>query len=157
MKTLYVVYFSHLGTTGRFVHKHLVPALREAGRTVVPHQVMSSGPHQPINDRVAPLFSSKNSDRQEFLLVFPCYGRTNPHTGYLEDMVPMPIRDVIERIETEALGDVVGGVICGNRTFGPDFTNVEGQFAYSVLGRVELAGSRTDANEAVQKLTKEKK
>ena len=157
MKTLYVIYFSHMGTTGRFVHNQLVPALRETGRTIVTNQVMSSSPHQPINDRVAPLFSPKNSDRQEFLFVFPCYGRTNPHTGHLEDMVPMPIRDVIERVETEALGNVVGGVICGNRTFGPDFANVEGQFAYPILGRVELAGSRTDANEVVQKIVKEKK
>lgn len=155
MKILNIVYYSHLGNTGRFVRNHLVPALVEAEhlpqRGITSHQIFAPGPHQPAIPK-APLYSSAYRDQNEFLLVFPCYGRNNPTTKTLEDMVPMPMRDFIKRVETENLGRIIGGVICGNRTFGSDFGNVKGQFDYPVLGRVELAGSRADADDIVSRL-----
>lgn len=144
MKTLNIVYYSHLGNTGRFVKNHLVPAM--VGPVVL-HQIVSSGPHQPATTE--PVCSPSDN---EFLLVFPCYGRNNTETHEVEEMVPLPMRDFIEKVEAQGLGRIVGGVVCGNRTFGPYFGNVEGQFDYPVLGRVELAGSRTEAEEIVSKL-----
>lgn len=156
MKTLNVVYYSHLGNTGRFVRNHLVPSIMErevpAYSEVVSHQIFGPGPHQPGTPTNPLLFSPAYADTNDFLLAFPCYGRTNPSTRQLEDMVPMPIRDFIKRVENERLGRIVGGVVCGNRTFGSDFTNVKGQFDYPVLGRVELAGSRTEADGIVSRL-----
>lgn len=157
MKTLNVVYYSHLGNTGRFVRNHLTPSIMDgevpAYSGVLSHQLLGPGPHQPSNSDRSMFLSPAYADANDFLLVFPCYGRTNPSTRQLEDMVPMPVRDFIKRVETERLGRIVGGVVCGNRTFGSDFTNVKGQFDYPVLGRVELAGSRTDAEDIVSRLS----
>ena len=157
MKILNVVYYSHLGNTGRFVRNHLVPSIVErelpTHNGVISHQIFGPGPHQPAIAGKPPLFSPAYAGINDFLLVFPCYGRTNPETRELEDMVPMPIRDFVKRVENEHLGHIIGGVVCGNRTFGSDFTNVKGQFDYPVLGRVELAGSRTDADNIVSRLS----
>lgn len=154
MKTLNIVYYSHLGNTGKFVRNYLVPAITDdehlPKRAIAPHQIFTSGPHQPAVKE--PTFSPRNKDDNEFLLVFPCYGRTNLKTRELEDMVPLPMRDFIEKVEDQGLGRIVGGVVCGNRTFGSDFGNVKGQFDYPVLHKVELAGSRTDAKAVVSKL-----
>lgn len=147
MKTLNIVYYSHLGNTERFVKNHLAPAIVDNKYSVVLHQIVSSGPHQPATTE--PICSPSDN---EFLLVFPCYGRNNTETHEVEEMVPLPMRDFIEKVETQCLGRIVGGVVCGNRTFGADFGNVKGQFDYPVLGRVELAGSRTEAEEIVSKL-----
>lgn len=147
MKTLNIVYYSHLGNTERFVKNHLVPATVDKKYPVVLQKIVSSGPHQPATTE--PICSPSDN---EFLLVFPCYGRNNLETHEVEEMVPLPMRDFIKKVETQGLGRIVGGVVCGNRTFGPYFGNVKGQFDYPVLGRVELAGSRTEAEEIVSKL-----
>ncbi|ATW58677.1 hypothetical protein SEA_ZION_3 [Corynebacterium phage Zion] len=150
MKTLNIVYYSHLGNTGKFVRNHLAPAIVDKKFPVVLYQIISSGPHQPAIK--GPLFYRRNKDDNEFLLVFPCYGRNNTETHEVEEMVPLPMRDFIKSVEDQGLGRIIGGVVCGNRTFGSYFGNVKGQFDYPVLGRVELAGSRTEAEEIVSKL-----
>lgn len=154
MKTLNIVYYSHLGNTGKFVRNHLVPAITDdehlPKRAIVSHQILATGPHQPAIQE--PMYSPRYGEDNEFLLVFPCYGRTNPQTRALEEMVPLPMRGFIKKVEDQGLGRIIGGVVCGNRTFGADFGNVKGQFDYPVLHKVELAGSRTDAEEVISKL-----
>lgn len=150
MQNINIIYHSHLGNTSKFVLNHLAPALSELPFTIITHRLHSPAPHQPAVSE--PAFSASSADRNLFLFVFPCYGRTNPETKELEDMVPMPMRNFIKRVERETLGQVIGGVVCGNRTFGSDFVNVKGQFNYPVLGQVELAGSATDAQEVLSRL-----
>lgn len=156
MKILNIVYFTHLGSTGRFVNRHLAPVLTDSPEPyqgVTTYRIDSPAPHQPINPNKPPTFSAMHAETNDFLLVFPCYGRNNPATRQLEDMVPMPVREFISRVEKEGLGRIVGGVVCGNRTFGSDFCNVDGQFDYPVLGQVELAGSRYDAEDISARLS----
>lgn len=154
MNKLYVVVYSHLGNTGRFARNQLIPVLRDselsATRDIEEITLYSTGPHQPLQPPASEqALSSVYEHETEFLLVFPCYGRNNPFTGELEDMVPMPVREFIERVEGERLGTILGGVVCGNRTFGHHFAYADREFDFPIFGKVELAGSRTDAKEIV--------
>ena len=150
MNKLYVVIYSHLGNTGRFARNQLIPVLRDselaATRDIEEFTLHAVGPHQPLQAPASvPALSRIYEDETEFLLVFPCYGRNNPFTGELEDMVPLPVRQFIERVEGERLGTILGGVVCGNRTFGHHFAYADREFDFPIFGKVELAGSRTDA------------
>jgi protein involved in ribonucleotide reduction len=101
MKTLNIVYYSHLGNTERFVKNHLVPAM--VGPVVL-HQIVSSGPHQPATTE--PMYSPSDND---FLLVFPCYGRNNTETHEVEKWFRFRCAILSRKVEAQGLGRIVGG------------------------------------------------
>lgn len=150
-KRLYVAVYSHIGNTGNFVIRHLLPQLEAVYEDVEVIFLHSEGPHRALQEEPRNL-SSVYKHETEFLLVFPCYGRRDFATGKLTDALPLPMKQFIEKVESEKLGEILGAVVCGNRTFGSDFAKVD----FPTLAKVELAGSRTDA-EAVITALKERK
>ena len=150
-KILYVVVYSHVGNTGSFVARHLQPQLEAVYEGVEVIYLHSEGPHRALQEEPRNL-SSVYKHETEFLLVFPCYGRRDFETGELSSTVPLPVKQFVEKIESEDLGEILGAVVCGNRTFGSDFARVDESLNYETLHKVELAGSRTEAEAVITAL-----
>lgn len=158
-----IVYFSHVGNTKRFAEnlaKHLdgfILSIEADGWKLDRPEAIeiesSSAHHEATNlEEVSesanptliypPEWSGPPFDPPKILIVFPVYARRNVETGELEDTVPKPMRAFISKHRSQ----IIGAVVCGNRTFGSAFAKVNPLEldGIPIINRVELSGTIDD-------------